>query len=82
MRYEPDDDAVRCAYCDRPFADERHLALHRGLAHEDDISEADREAFEAARAAERQQLRLFRLKALGVLVVLYFGLLMAFALFA
>jgi hypothetical protein len=82
MNYDTDEDAVRCAYCDRPFGDERRLALHRGLVHEHELTPEERAAFEDTRETEREELRLFRLKALGVLVLLYFGLLMAFALFA
>lgn len=68
-----------CARCGRPFADEEYLALHRGLDHADDLSAAEREAFEAAHESEVADLRRFRLLALAVLVVLYFGFLMTYA---
>lgn len=68
-----------CPECGRPFPDAELLALHRGHAHGEVLSPADRETVEHAREAESRNLRLFRLKALVVLVVLYFGLLMIYA---
>jgi hypothetical protein len=73
-------DPVRCERCGAPFTSDRHLALHRGLSHEGDLTEAEREAFAAAREAERADLRRFRIVALGVLVLVYFGFLFAYAL--
>jgi hypothetical protein len=71
--HEPaSDDAAVCVYCGRRFVREDHLALHRGLDHADAITDAERDAFESARAEECEALRLFRLKAVFVLVVLYF----------
>jgi len=72
----------RCARCDRPFADASSLALHRGLAHGADLSAAERDAYAEALDAERADLRRFRIVALGALVLLYFGLLFAYAVFA
>jgi hypothetical protein len=76
------DDALTCAHCGQSFERERPLALHRGLRHGDALSEGERTAFEDARASEERELRRFRLKALIALVVLYFGLLMAYAAFS
>jgi hypothetical protein len=70
----------RCRYCDRPFADEELLALHRGLDHPERIDAEEQAAFEAAYEAESDPLRRYRIAAVGVLVMLYFGLLIAFAL--
>ena len=76
----PDGAAVhRCAYCDRPFATASYLALHRGLAHADQLSGTEREAFGAAYEDEQSELGRFRLVALGLLVLLYFGFLFTFA---
>lgn len=69
----------RCSYCGRPFAAETYLVLHRGLAHGDELSDAEREAFAAAYEREETDLRRFRIVALGLLVLLYFGFLFAFA---
>lgn len=68
-----------CEYCGRPFENEGLLALHRGLAHSATITAEERSEYESAYESESAQLRRFRLKALGVLVVLYFGLLMVYA---
>jgi hypothetical protein len=69
----------RCAYCDRPFAEESYRTLHHGLAHEGVLDEAEREAFEAAYAEENASIGRFRIIALGLLVLLYFGFLFVFA---
>jgi len=73
-------DADTCADCGRPFPDPDLLALHRGLEHGGDLAAAERERVESARESEDRRLGLFRLRALVVLVVLYFGLLMVYAL--
>jgi len=78
----PDREAPRCERCGRPFAAAPALALHRGLAHGDDLDPAEREAYAAALDDERADLRRFRIVALGALVLLYFGLLFAYAVFA
>jgi len=68
-----------CRYCDRPFAREEWLALHHGIEHEERLSEDEREACEAAREAEEADLRVFRLQAIAVLVLIYFGFLLVYA---
>ncbi|WP_336337290.1 DUF7410 domain-containing protein [Haloarcula brevis] len=72
--------AYDCAYCGRPFARESWLALHRGLAHPNELDDAEVEAFRAAHEREEESLSTFRLQALGALVLIYFGLLMVYAL--
>ena len=69
-----------CGYCGAAFASERHLALHRGLEHPGALTDAEVAAFRAAHADEEESLGTFRLKALGSLILLYFGLLMVYAL--
>lgn len=76
-----DSDAERCSHCGAPFRDPELLALHLGTEHEGDLSDEERSRFEEAYEAESEEIRLFRLKALGVLVLLYFGLLIAFSVF-
>ena len=77
----PADAAVHeCPDCGRPFETADYLALHRGLAHADSLSQTDHEAFDDARETEAAAIRRFRLKALGVVVVVYFVLLMVYAL--
>ncbi|MFB6157023.1 MAG: C2H2-type zinc finger protein [Haloferacaceae archaeon] len=72
--------AFECERCGRPFARERYRALHRGRAHPSALTAAEREAYEDALADERADIRRFRLVALGVLVLAYFGFLFAYAL--
>jgi hypothetical protein len=76
----PDDDpAAICEHCGTPLATESLLDLHRGLEHEADLSADERERLEAARADERERLSTFRITVIGALVVLYFGLLITYA---
>lgn len=74
-------EAVQCGYCGQRFAGGDLLALHRGLSHPERVTEREREAFESAYAAEDEDLRLFRLKALLALMLLYFCLLFAYSVF-
>ncbi|CCQ32633.1 DNA binding domain containing protein [Halorhabdus tiamatea SARL4B] len=77
----PDDaESERCPECGRPFVREELLALHRGGVHAETLGADEIETFEEAYEDESERLRLFRLKALIALVVLYFGLLMTYAL--
>lgn len=78
----PGADAHVCDRCGQPFAREEYRTLHLGLAHYDRLSGAERERFEAAYAEERADIRRFRIVALGLLVLLYFGFLFAYAFFA
>jgi hypothetical protein len=55
------------------------LALHRGHSHPEELSASERTAFEDAYEAEEREIRRFRLKAIGLLVVLYFGFLIVYA---
>jgi len=71
----PDDSPDRCPYCDRPFRRARSETLHRGLEHSERLSDRERAAFDRAVREEDGEIRRFRLYALGVLVLLYFGLL-------
>jgi hypothetical protein len=72
-------DAAVCEHCSAPFADEELLALHRGHEHTDALTDDQRETFEEAYTAEQAEIRRFRLKALGLLVLLYFVFLMVYA---
>jgi hypothetical protein len=81
-RPAPDASAPTCAHCGDAFPTERLLALHRGRAHEAELGPTERTACEEAIEAESAALRLFRLKALGGVVLLYFGLLVTYALVA
>jgi len=68
-----------CPYCAREFAQADYRNLHLGLEHPAALSPAERSAYESAREAEEEKLTLFRYKALGLLVVVYFGFLMLYA---
>lgn len=78
----PGDDETADATCERcgeRFPGERLRDLHRGLDHYPDLDDDERAAYEAAYESETEDLQSFRLRALGALVVLYFGFLMTYA---
>lgn len=74
-----DDSPARCPFCGRPFADETLCTLHQGIAHYDVLDDERRATFAETYEAERESIRLFRLKALAVLVALYFCFLWTYA---
>lgn len=71
-----------CGYCGTPFSTTDRLVLHKGLEHAEALTEQERDAFVDARAAEEDDLQTLRLKALGMLVLVYFGFLSLYAIFA
>ena len=81
-RYDiPDGEtSADCPYCGRPFAEERLLELHLGVDHSDSLDGEERDAYEAAAESEDDALRRHTIAAIGLLVLLYFGLLIVFAL--
>ena len=74
--------AGACEYCSQPFPTNERLVLHKGVEHHQQLDDSEREAFEAALTDEEDELRSLRLKALGMLVCLYFGFLFMYAIFA
>lgn len=68
-----------CEYCGARFVDERLLALHYGLEHEGRLDDDQQAAYAEAAADERDDIRLFRLKALAGLLVIYFGFIYVYA---
>jgi hypothetical protein len=77
-----DSPAGKCDYCGHPFPTTDRLVLHKGLEHPQQLDDSEVEAFHEARSNETDELRTLRLKALGALVLLYFGLLFMYAIFA
>lgn len=75
-------EATRCERCGDVFPSERLRNLHRGMEHYDKLDESEREAFDTAYLAESEDLKSFRLRALGALVTLYFGFLFLYAVFS
>lgn len=77
-----DEPAKICEYCEQPFTTTDRLVLHKGLEHFQALTESEQESFMAARADEKDDLRTLQLKALGMLVLVYFGFLFLYAIFA
>lgn len=65
------EDPLQCPYCTRPFRAERTLWLHVGERHGEGCTDEEREAYEAARDAEEDDLFVFHLKVVAALTVLY-----------
>lgn len=78
-RVPADESPVECPYCGRPLESEQLLVLHEGLKHWERLSSDRRERFRDAYQDENEDLRTFRLKMLGLLVLLYFGFLFAYS---
>nr|WP_233340804.1 DNA-binding protein [Haloprofundus sp. MHR1] len=74
--------AGKCDYCGHPFPTTDRLVLHKGLEHPQQLDDDEEDAFLSAREDEEDELRTLRLKALGALVLLYFGFLMLYAIVA
>ncbi|WP_435195312.1 DUF7410 domain-containing protein [Natronomonas sp. EA1] len=68
-----------CPYCDRRFAERDWRDLHLGIDHEHRLTPGEADAYADALEGEEADLRLFRYKAIGALVVLYFGFLLLYA---
>jgi len=60
-----DEPAERCAHCDRPFRTAHLHALHVGERHPEVCTDAERDAYEAARDEETDELFVFHLKVIG-----------------
>ena len=71
-----------CPYCDLAFPTAEIRTLHLGRSHPDRLTDAETTRFERALDRESRRLWLLQLRALLGLVVLYFGLLFAYAVFA
>lgn len=76
------DSPPACSYCGKPFPTERILRLHEGREHDYELSADERRAVQEARAEETRRLRKFQLQATLGFVVLYFGFLFTYAIFA
>lgn len=79
LEFDQSDDALVCEYCGRPFTRPDLLALHRGQAHPEEMTDDHEQAFADAYEDEQAAIRRFRLKAIGALILLYFGFLMIYA---
>lgn len=73
-----DEDAHACPHCGRPFARAEYRTLHVGLEHPRTLSADDRERFQAAYLGETDEIKRFRLKALALLVAMYFTFLFVY----
>ncbi|QCC46980.1 DNA-binding protein [Halobellus limi] len=71
-----------CEDCGRRFYTADLLVLHRGVTHPEALDDAERDAYREAYAAEERAIRSFRIRALGILVALYFGFLFLYVVYA
>lgn len=71
----PDDaDPKRCPYCSYPFQRERQRTLHLGIAHEDELDEAERERYEEEVSEEDHDLFTLHVKLIIVILLTYFAM--------
>jgi len=70
--------AGTCEYCGQPYPTQNRLILHKGVEHLQQLDADEQDAFTATYSDEEAELRTFRLKALGVLVLRYFGFLITY----
>lgn len=63
-----------CPYCERPFPTERLASLHLGERHPDLLTSAEAAAFEQSDDDERDDLFVYHLKVVALLVVVVMGL--------
>lgn len=71
--------ALRCPYCERTFVRGEYRDLHLGIEHATKLTDDQQSAYESALEDEEEALRLFRYKAIGLLVLVYFGFLILYA---
>jgi hypothetical protein len=74
-----DESPYRCPYCDRPFRRDEYRTLHIGLEHYDVMTDEETARFQDQYREETSELRLFRLKLFGLLVLVYFGMLILYS---
>ena len=81
-RNDATDATYVCDDCGRAFHTADLRVLHRGVRHPDALDAAERDAYREVYADEEAAIRSFRIRALGILVVLYFGLLFLYVIYA
>ena len=82
MSQNTPDSTYRCDICGRRFYAADHDILHRGVRHPETMTKDEQDAYREAYRAEAAAIRSFRIRALGVLVVLYFGFLFLYVIYA
>lgn len=75
------DETYGCPHCGRVFPRARQRDLHRGQGHPAALDDEEVDSYHEAAQSEWDSLRRYRYVALGALVLLYFGFLIAFAVF-
>ncbi len=65
------DVAARCPYCERPFVEERLRDLHVGETHRERCTDTERETYEQAREAERDDLFTYHIYVVIALGLIY-----------
>lgn len=68
----PDAPAHECPYCEVVLPEQELLELHVGVEHEDDATDAELEAFEDTFERESNQVFIYHLKVIVLVVAIYF----------
>jgi hypothetical protein len=66
--------AATCPYCDRPFPSDRLRSLHLGERHGERLTDGQRSAYEDAEDQEVDDLFVYHLKVVSLIVVVVMGL--------
>ncbi|ERG95067.1 hypothetical protein [Haloquadratum walsbyi] len=82
MSQDAPDSKYICDVCGRHFYTADNHILHRGIRHPAVMTKDEQNAYREAYSTEEAAIRSFRIRALGVLVVLYFGFLFLYVLYA
>lgn len=70
----PEEDPVRCPYCDRPFRRSHLRDLHVGETHSQQLSATEQTDYEAAVDQESDDLFVLHLKIIAGLVLSFFAI--------
>lgn len=72
--YDVPSDAPRheCPYCEAVLPEQELLDLHLGVEHENEASDAELEAFEETFEQESNQVFIYHLKVISLVVTIYF----------
>jgi hypothetical protein len=70
--FDVDEPAERCPTCGQPFRTDHLLMLHRGEAHPETLTDAERERYADVTDEEEEQLFIFHIKVVAVITLVMF----------
>jgi hypothetical protein len=79
---ETDTERFSCETCGQEFYTSELFILHRGVRHPATLDKVEQEQYREAYANEQSAIQTFRLRALAVMIALYFGVLFLYVIYA